>query len=304
MKFKKNFSWSISLILAATCTATPFLVQNQPDNQPVKKTKIYPKLKTRMDTLNITDEHFKKFNCKYAAGKFEARTNTVVIYYFNPQSNDPMIHRYCKNNNNLIPLTMRHETEHARKANLTKNVEKFDSFTRGRIAAMNEIMAPAAEIIEAIDYRHKNHKAFPTRKNMIKNADKQIVNATNDSMMYTPIDFNQEVVADIVLENALQRFLGETARGIYVGTLRRELNGKKTKNYKQNNQCSDLRAALFLPNSGMWAPLWEFESERGPVNLWVAASQKQRQRILNSVDSTIYKISGKNAYFLKNWNSR
>lgn len=304
MKLKKVASWSIGIALAITCTAVPFITRDKQNKQPQKKTEVRPNIRTRIDTINVTDEQFEKFKCKYAAGEFKAHNNTIVIYYFNPQSSNPKIHRYCNNNNNLIPLTIRHETEHARKASLTKNVSKFDSFTRGRIAAMNEIMAPAAEIIEAIDYRHENHRAFPTPKSIIKNADKQIVNTTNDSLRYAPADFNQEHIADIVLENALQRFLSETARGTYIGTIRREMNNRSAKKYTPNNQCTKLQEALFLPNSGMWAPMWEFESKNGPVNLWIAASTKQRQRILNSVDSTISKIAGKNTHFLKNWNSR
>ena len=54
----------------------------------------------------------------------------------------------------------------------------------------------------------------------------------------------------------------------------------------------------------MWAPLWQFQSLRGDVNLWNAASASQRDAMMDSVASIVHKFTGQKLKNYKNTKMR
>lgn len=254
----------------------------------------YPDITFKTDTVLITDEMIKSKKT-IAAGLFIPSSNSIKLFYLTTNSKKENIQNYCNNNNTQMRLVLRHELEHARKANMTKNTRFFPAEIRAAIAAQNEIMAPASEIIEAMDYKYETGFSFPTNKYFIQKADQQISSLIKKEHLTYPIDFNNQKIADITIECALERFLSETKRGLYKTTMLRAYNNEYLdKPFVPNSSCNSYHAILFNPTIGMWDPLWTFDSKNGKANVWRAASSKQRQKVLNKIDSLTKEITGQN----------
>ena len=260
-------------------------------------------LTCQMDTIVVNADNFEQMQHHAAAGVFIPGQNKVVVYYFLAACDDKRINNYCTRNNNQIPLTRRHEMEHARKAALTKITDDYPAHVRGQIAAMNEIMAPAAEIIEAVDHKYRTGCPFPAAKDFIRQADTEITQLADSLKMTWPINFNHPQIADIVIKYALVRFAGEFNRGTYRTTIRREITRPQNINYKPNSECDMLGYFMFWPTCGLWGPMWEFETMAGRANLWDAASESQKRFLLNQVDSFVAAVggnTGQNSMFFTN----
>ena len=230
--------------------------------------------------------------------------NRVVVYHFEPMDTTARVQRFCNNNNQMKPLVQRHEVEHARKAIFTRQDRLHTSYVRGQIAAMNEIIAPASEIIEALDWRATHGRRFPVLSNCLARADRDIVRMADTLGMTWPLDFNRPEIATLVMKYALQKFQIEFNRGIYRTTIRRATESISDKKYIPNDQCGfPFQDMLFCPESDMWAPMWSFNSLRGRVNLWMFADAAMRKKLLGDVDNfveTASGIAGKKPPFLQN----
>lgn len=272
------------------------------EKQPVNtgtKTEV-KELLTETDTFYITKELLDSKKV-ISAGVFTPYRKKITVRYFIPMDNDAKTIYFCNNNNNQIRLILRHEIEHARKENLTKNTNRFSPFVRGAVAVQNEIMAPAAEIIEALDYHYETGHPYPSQKKFIIQADKKITAAANKQHLEWPLDFNNTQIADIILQCATEQYLGEVSRGIYKKVIRDELDKEfYMTSHNSNNLCAPNAPVLFQPEIGLWQPLWDFQSKRGPVNLWNAASTQQKKRLIHATDSIVKEIAGKHWYNIKN----
>ncbi len=307
MKFSKIYRLTASFV--AGIVIGGILFSDAPAENNIKKDEkkpektgkvICPNIALQYDTVYVTDDMIDNFKVM-SAGVFMPYSGRVHISYFKTDSRRPITQRFCSQSNDQIRLVRRHELEHVRKANLTKNTVHFSPTVRAAIAAQNEIMAPASEIIEALDYHYETGHPYPTNKSFILYADREITDLAMRQNLSWPLDFNNPQIADIVMKYAAFRFFSEINRGLYKKTLSRavELNNKKDV-YITNNMCDDCAPIMFHPEIGMWAPLWQFKSLRGDVNIWNAASIAQKQQLLRSVDSIVQKITGKKAYFFVN----
>ena len=306
MKFVKLCNLSLSIAMTITAVLGPGLLVKHARDTDIERAKILsykprPVLTVKIDTLNLNRENFNTKYPKAIAGVFTPLQNNVSVTYYNTTDNAEYINRICNHQNGMLPLTLRHEMEHARKAHLTKITPPYYSAqTRARIAAINETMAPAGEIIEAMDYHYTNQKPIPTCKIFVQNACDSILKAIGEQTPTQPINFNNQKIADIVIENALERFKGEIKTGQYVSTLQREYFNKKPIKYTPHQDCNPMLALCFAPQFDMWAPLWQFETVNGPANPWLAASAKTRKKVLHEIDSIIYKYTGKKPVFFNN----
>ena len=311
MKFREIYHLTVSFVVGMVSGAGIFLdttVNNdvkKDEKKPVNTGKIIrPNIKVQYDTVSVTDEMIDNFPIM-SAGIFKPYSGHVHISYFTTDSRRPLTQRFCNQTNDQIRLVRRHEMEHARKANLTKNTVHFSPTVRAAIAAQNEIMAPASEIIEALDYHYETGHPYPTNKSFILYADREITDLAMRENLSWPLDFNNPQIADIVMKYAAFRFFSEINRGLYKKTLSRALQtNTRVAPYITNNTCDELASFMFFPEIGMWAPLWQFKSLRGDVNIWHAASFAQKQQLLNSVDSIINTVAGKNRYFFINMKIR
>lgn len=279
--------------MTVTAVLGPALLVKNAHDKDIERARILsykprPKLIVEIDTLNLNRQNFNIEYPKAIAGVFTPLQNKVMVTYYNPTDNAEYINHACNHQNGMLPLTLRHEMEHARKAHMTKMTKPhYSAQTRARIAAINETMAPAGEIIEAMDYHYTNQKPIPTCKAFVKKACDNILNITNQQTPAQPIDFNNQKIADIVIKNALDRFKGEIKTGQYISTLRREYYNTLEISYTPNQECDPIQKVFFMPEFDMWAPMWQFETAGGQANLWLAASDKTRQKTLNTIDSII-----------------
>lgn len=296
MKFKKLHSLSAALAVTISALGVGTYVANgMPAAEtapkrivrtPAKQEYRIDTLKYRVDTIPVTDENYAHVAGKSAAGLFIPQTNTVVVNYFKPESQSKKVQNFCEWNNQAMQLTARHEKEHARKMRFT-HLERHRSspFVRGEIALVNEIMAPAAEIIEAIDYHYKTGKVFPSAKSQPRQADAAI-SALPSTMNYiVPVDFNNPAVADIVLEYALAQFKRFFNAGWYHSTVANAAKKNARLVCPMNNTCLTVGPGVFMPNVGFWDPMWSFESLRGPVNLWRSASPTMRKKLMHEIET-------------------
>lgn len=294
MKFKPLYFLSFALAAIMICTSAKYkMIKIYATKTPVKVGQNYsrPELVYITDTLNVNAENFEHLRKTAAAGLFIPSKNQITIFYFKTNETDPRIQFYCENNNRMIPLTRRHETEHARKAALTKITYMQTPETRGKIAASNEIIAPAAEIIEALDWHHTHGRAFPTTKNYIRRADRDIVAIMDSLKLPWPVNFNHSAIADVVITRALERFTSEFNRGQYLTTVRRAIQEVPNTTYTPNKSCDISQYFLFAPYYGDWGPLWEFDSFRGNVNIWNAASENKKKELQNALDKFVERAS-------------
>jgi len=298
MKKKYLYSLLTSYILAAGALSSCSKPQPAPTHvkKITKKVYIYkrPELKVRIDTLNITEENIKQITKNGAAGVFCPGTNTVVVYHFNPASDSSYIINYCEYCNNLRPLYMRHEMEHAKKQELTHNTDRFSPISRAEIAAINEIVAPAAEIIEAVDYHARTGKPFPNAKPFIAQADSVITHAMGTPMPGY-INYNYQPVADAVITYATEGFLSAVNRGYYKYTIKKAYDSQPNNISKYTNP---IFYFTFNPDDNKWDPIWEMESNFGKCNPYRNASWVAKQRLINRVDSVICSVTGTDQFTL------
>ncbi len=296
MKFKKIHSLSAALAVTISALGVGTYVANSaPTVEPAPKRIVrvpakqeyrIDTLKYRVDTIRVTDENYAHVLRRVPAGLFLPDKNTVSVTYFKPESQSKKVKNFCERNNQAMQLTARHEKEHARKMRFT-HLERYRSspFVRGEIALVNEIMAPAAEIIEAIDYHYQTGKVFSSAKPQPRQADAAI-SALPSTMNYVvPVDFNNQAVADIVLEYALAQFKRFFNAGWYRSTVANAVKEKGRHVYPMNNTCLTVEPGIFMPDMGFWDPMWSFESLRGPVNLWRSASPAMRKKLMHEIET-------------------
>lgn len=301
MNFKSLYSLSFTTIMFAALLSCG--EQNQPKTPAnAGKKYIQNSLTYKTDTVYVNENNFEHIRKTAAAGLFKPNQNQIILNYFSTSSPDYRIQNFCRNNNKMIPLVRRHETEHARKASLTKNTCSYSATVRGQIAALNEIVAPAAEIIEALDWRYVHGRAFPATKTFIRNADKEITHLMDSLGMDWPVNFNQPEIATVVMRNALAQFTHEFNRGIYQTTVRRAFKGIGQIRYIPATP-HIMNYFTFSPQTGNWDAMWEFDSARGHVNMWHAAPNAVQTEIQNALNNFVIRatnIPGKNPPFLEN----
>ncbi|MDE6477947.1 MAG: hypothetical protein K2L94_01720, partial [Alphaproteobacteria bacterium] len=155
MKFKLLYSLSLVAIVAGGGlmygTADGYNAVKNDKKKPAKTGVVYSDLREVIDTVYVTNENLDTVRFTGAAGQFNCVNNTVHISYYVANSSLPRIQMYVDGCNAMIPMVRRHETEHARKALMTKRLNHLSVNSRAAVAAMNEIMAPASEIIELMD---------------------------------------------------------------------------------------------------------------------------------------------------------
>lgn len=255
----------------------------------------HQKLQYTTDTIYITP---KDKNKRFAAGLFIPSTNTIHITHFAPACNDSQIIKLCSLNNSQQKYTLRHEYEHARKAIITKSIKSSSPMTRAKIAALNEIIAPAAEILEAIEDKTYNKCLSNThQKQFIKHALDEIFN-TGTTTRFNVLGFQDTTTADIIIKHATNNFIKSINNGTYVKTIQKAYTNNNTINYIPNTECKKINHGMFIPQINMWEPIWDFETKNGNINLWTQASEKTKQQTTHKIDSIIYKITGKNRIFL------
>lgn len=300
MKFKD--SWGVSLTVAAIVSAlgvcsyvTPGVASDRPVvSSPVSEYRVVP-LEYHTDTVVVNDENFNEILRSAAAGAFLPGENKIVMKYFKADSEQDRVRYFCEGNNRLAQLILRHEKEHARKARLVQiGRQQASPLVRGEVAIVNEIVAPASEIIEAIDYHYKTGKAFPVSKHRM--ADEKI-SALPSTMNYVvPVDFSNQAVADIVLECALDQFKSAFNRGFYHSTIAKAVKKRQRLCKTINSTCTTIEAGVFIPDASLWAPVWSFETLRGPVNLWMAASPEMRKKVMQDVKSMVLSVAQNAGY--------
>lgn len=299
MKFNFLYSLSATILLGLNTNLVLSLMSlynEKPANTGNSPSYIYEQI----DTIKVSDDMMKKTG-SLAAGVFMPESGKIKLYYFQHVGTNVKVRNFCKSNNQQMRLVLRHEKEHARKANLTKNIWYYPPHIRGAIAAQNEIIAPAAEIIEALDYRFETGKAFPTNKNFIKKADNLITSTATKQNLTWPLNYNDQQLADIIMECATERFTSEIKRGLYKTTIKKAINNCNIpKKYITNNLCNEYQQIMFCPCLGEWGPMWQFESKHGTINIWDAASSEQKKKLTNTVDSIVTVLAGKNYIFLHN----
>ncbi|MDE6250024.1 MAG: hypothetical protein K2M34_00105 [Alphaproteobacteria bacterium] len=239
---------------------------------------------TRIDTLDITDENYANVTSKGAGGVFFWGTNTVVVYHFKPMSDNLRVVKYCELNNNMRPLFMRHEMEHARKRDIVHNTDRFSPIGRAEVAAMNEIMAPASEIIEAVDYHARTGAPFAYGKAFVTQADSAITSIFGAGYFPTCVNYDYQPIADIVITYALESFKNSVKRGYYTHTIKKAFERTPSPTPK----FGDMNLFFtFDPDMQKWDPIWEFESRAGKCNPYKHASWSVRQKLLQTVDSIV-----------------
>lgn len=305
MKFKTLYHiggvFIIGLVIGAGINLAN-LSHKKTEKKPVNAGKniVCPTIKIQYDTIDITDDMLGR-NRVIPAGVFKPKNGIIKLFYLKTTSTKKHVQNYCKQNNTQSILIRRHELEHARKANLTKNIFMFSPRIRGAIAMQNEMIAPAAEIIAAIDYQYKTGHPFPAYRGFVKDAVVDIINAANAQNMKWPIDFNNPKIATIVMQHSQKRFFDELGRGVYKTTVKNAICGHKTNEaYITNNLCDKNAPMFFRPEFCMWAPMWDFESIHGRTNIWFNADDKIKQDLLNKIDSVLNEFAGQNALFYKN----
>ncbi len=302
MKFKIYTSWSLPLIFGAVALFSAWTEHKpvQTETKP-KTTKInIPDLKYKIDTIKIKSS--KEFG-KKANGAFFIKSNTIQLSYFVADTNDRRVIDCCNLNNSYHKFTLRHEREHARKAILTRKTENYTPYVRAQIAALNEIMAPAAEIVEGIEYCIENNNNIPQAKKFVIDACQEIIAYKQNTKTFTNILFYDSAVSDIIIKYATKDFLSSVERGIYVNSIVKAYKNKPIK-YTPNKECYKFNRCFFLPQLNMWDPLWEFETKNGPINPWRSASEKTRQETMNTVNKLIYKTLAKHNIILSQINTR
>lgn len=291
MKFKKYLSLSAIFVFAigAQDSAGRDAKDVKQDKTPVKTEKVVslPKLQVVTDTLRVNDENYENEVKTCAAGLFTSHNNKVSVRYFVDETSDGRAKKWCDVNNEIAPITLRHEMEHGRKANLVHDNKMHSPYVNAQIAAMNEIMAPVSEAIEVVD-RHSQGYPVPVGK-CLPQIDSLVMDAHNKSLFrFGYVDFSNQEIADLVLNYGIDRFVHSVDRGFYKWTIRKKLDDKECAKYTPNAECDLFAGFFFNPESGNWGPMFTFDSAgRRKVDIWNSASVKTRQRVLERLDSVI-----------------
>lgn len=183
-------------------------------------------------------------------------------------------------------LCLRHEKEHARKSDLVYKTAGLSPFGRAEVAALDEIVAPASELIEAIDYRTRTGKSL-SQKEFITRADLAIQQIPG-AMVSGRVNFNYQPVADIVITYALENFLESVGRGYYTKSIRMAYYRERPR--KQQFQTPG-NFFTFNPDMNNLAPIWDLESDAGKCNPYQYASQHVRQKLMQAIDSVICSVT-------------
>lgn len=306
MKFKKILALSAGLTAFLT-TSLGCMVwggasdSKAPDNK-VKAIRFepLPDLKFAVDTLYFTNENFDAKYARAAAGQFSPGSNTVRVSYFAYDSSaNSRVRLNCDNANEAIEVVRRHEMEHARKANIVQNASGLSGWDRARLAVMNETMAPGGEIIEAVEYHIKNGERYPQDRSFLWRADSLIMARHKEKNFGlgdgVPVDFSDPVIADVVLESAVDKFAKDHKRGFYHTKIKNELKLVKRPKYKPHSKC-DLQPNVsnYWPMGNQWGVLWTYDVStpwavfyKKQVDIWNSATKETRQRVINKVDSIV-----------------
>ena len=285
---QKKYLYSLLTTYMATLGAlSSCCSRHVPDEKiPQKPKKVYVykprELKTRVDTVNVTDENFDNIKKTAAGGLFFVASNTIVLHYFNSLSDSSRIINFCNLNNSMHPLFLRHEKEHARKQDLVYSTTAFSKFACGQISVADEVSARVAEIIEAVDYHTSTGYQLP-RKRFVARADSVIGEVAG---VYLPgrINYNYRPVADAVITYALEGFLDAYNRGFYKKNICIAYNRK---GYKKTSFMTATSMFAFNPDINRWDPMWDFESRAGECNPYQNASFSVRQRLMQVIDSVV-----------------
>ncbi len=303
MKFKTiaflGAVFFISLDTALSITNSIYEKSKIKNERIIKKPKLPAKeLNIYTDTVLIKDETYK--TKILAAGAFNPTTNTVKIIFFKTNTSNTEIQTFCNRSNSQIPLTKRHELEHAQKAFLTKDIKHYPPEVRAKIIAINEITALASEIIESQDYKYKTGKDFLSLKPFVTEANKKIEKIINKKNLRYPLDFNDQEISDIIINQALQQFLQEIKRGIYKTSMQKAFYNRTNQEFQCNYSLKESYEKItFNPVLNMWDPIWFFQSKQGYINLWQVASKKQKQKTINTLDSLIEKFTNQKLTILQ-----
>jgi len=305
MKFKKLLSLSaVAIVTLASSLGSQFppnTAESDTKKDADKKVKfeLLPDLKYKTDTLRLTEENFDLVFPRAAAGQFIPGTNTVKVTYFLAETDNPRINKNCEYSNRGMRVVMRHEMEHAKKAHIVKDVSKLSGWDRARLAAMNESMAPGGEIIEAIEYHLETGERYPTDRMFLWRADSMIMSRQKEKqggvMLIKEVDFSDPVIADIILESAVDKFAKDHKRGFYHTRIQQELNAVKRPKYRKNRECKiPITIANYMPTVNQWGALWTYDVKTPwvllktkQVDIWNSATQKTRDRVINKVDSIV-----------------
>lgn len=311
VKFKKLYSFAITLcgigfvVGAGGATEKADSVDVAPV-QPVV-TDTVPRLTFHTDTIVVDYNNMGRG----AAGVFFAYKPSISIKYFKPQNMvDKDLIAYCDASNNNVRVIRRHEFEHAKKAIITKNANGLTGYQRAQLAIMNESMAPAAEIIEIMTYRFETKQKYAAHNKFLARADELIMaehrKTGNELAM---VDFENPAIADIVLECAVDKFVGDYNRGYYHTTIKKALAAKKYAKYKGHDRCDGVDWSNYCPDVNQWGALWTFDvapfvdctdvynnsfsgcsfvaQNRRRVDIWNSATAAARTRALAKIDSCI-----------------
>ncbi|MDE5615369.1 MAG: hypothetical protein K2I81_00860 [Alphaproteobacteria bacterium] len=305
MKFKKVLALSAGVSVALTASIGCAVFNNASDVEAQQNTKTIrfeplPDLKFVIDTLYFTNENFDAKYARSAAGQFVPGSNTVRVSYFAcDDSANSRVKYYCNIANESIEAVRRHEMEHARKAHIVQDVNHLSRWDRARLAVMNEAMAPGGEIIEAVEYHIENGERYPQDRAFLWRADSLIMARHKEKNFGygdgVPVDFSDPVIADIVLESAVNKFARDHKRGFYHTKIKKELSGVRRPKYKPHNKCDLMPTALnYIPMVDQWGVLWTYDVKapwtvfaKNSVDIWNSATEETRRRVINKVDSIV-----------------
>ncbi len=293
IKFKKLFKWSLPAIIITTgafvSSHTSANIQNKEEVQKAATTikDNRPEIRIRYDTIYLTEEYLDT-NKSINLGLFLPTDNSVSMKHFVPVDSTKRVMNFAQTHNSQRAAILRHELEHGRKAHLWANTEDRAPFVRGQIACMNEVMAPAGEVIESAENEWLT--GIPTQgPDMLKKTTSAIL----DENRKTPfglmggVDFTNQKIADIVLKYAIDKYIREFNRGVYKWPVRKKLDAnRKHINYKPNKECNPMDKIMFFPESGDWSQMFAYKTKSGKnINIWKSASEKMRREVRERVDS-------------------
>ncbi|MCM1294399.1 MAG: hypothetical protein NC311_02460 [Muribaculaceae bacterium] len=290
---KKKYLYSLLIAFGLFGVGPLASCDNNDKQQPAKPKKhivyVYkrPELKFRVDTIDVTDDNFKDLCERGAGGVYFSGSNTVTVKYFRTNSKNALIKRYCKVNNDLFRLNKRHEMEHARKYEYVHNKKPYSPFVSAKIAAMNETMAPASEIIEAMDYHYETGECYPSKKMFIVHADSAITSIMQKYNLSWPVNYCNPMIADAVIKYSLESLTGAVNRGYYTHTMKKAYNSPDESFYTPMALAHV--SSFYNPTLDMWGPLWTFETTLGDVDIFNSASFAGRQNLIDSINSIVAK---------------
>jgi len=309
MKFSKKIILTTAFTTFASYLHPPFSTTGDVNNivkgrqKPAYQNLIYrpTELKFTTGEIYVTHKNFETIKQGYTIGCFYWPKNEIRLNYFVTNEKNDLIERFCAVNRNRLITVRRHELEHARKICLTKCTYCPMSWARAQVVAMDEVMARASEIIEALDYQFKNGAPCPVSAPFICNARREILGHDTERAITWPVDFNNRETADIVLKYAMQSFVRDSK--FYKENIIAALKTNRATQPVQQHYSTQSNG-LFYPMLGLWAPLFEYETAAGGANIWNSASPDTKTNIIKKIDSLIYKFTGENAKKFKNIKTR